>query len=228
VVNKATLTGWTSGGNTAGIIKIGSYVYVGDRQNQEIQRYDLDLTNRQIMTKKNVPDIYQMIPGFHNGMATDSSDNLYILGYDSETLYADHYVYKFSISGTDLNYQSKFKFYDDDASDYLFDCNLGCDGTYLYINLGGGADQSNADKFVRRYVLDGSSYTDFSYTCSSYPYETGNSYAKKRNICVGIFRIQNKWWITEFYATQMIRNFSPSTGSIWANQYCFYLKNVTF
>jgi len=163
-----------------------------------------------------VPDD-NLVPFAHNGISTDGT-YLYVLGRIDTA--QDNRVYKFSVSGTTLTYVSYFIFYTNSTGNYLDYCVMGCDGEYLYISEAPTVASTN--KRIVRYTLNGSSETDFDYIGSPYPI-TQTNYTDKRDIILGIFRFQNKWWITEYSYKTMI----SESGGVKGDFLVPYIKEVT-
>jgi len=201
----------------AGVVKLGNYVYACDRDDQRIFRYlAADLSGETECSIVGVPDD-NLVPFAHNGISTDGT-YLYVLGRIDTA--QDNRVYKFSVSGTTLTYVSYFIFYTNSTGNYLDYCVMGCDGEYLYISEAPTVASTN--KRIVRYTLNGSSETDFDYIGSPYPI-TQTNYTDKRDIILGIFRFQNKWWITEYSYKTMI----SESGGVKGDFLVPYIKEVT-
>lgn len=204
----------------AGVVKCESYVYIGEDASG-VWRYDADdLANEQEMSVNDIPADYDF-PAGHNGMATDGT-YIYIIG-EYNVGNGQVWIGKFSIDGTDLNYESKFLVYSNGTGDYFGEAVLGCDGTYLYLPR--PDDPTSKNKMIRRFDLDGSNPTDFDYMGSPYPTILGSEYNFKRDLILGVFRILNKWWIVEYYWRRMTTESGDETID---DIFTPYFKQITF
>ena len=205
-----------------GVVRLGSYVYVGNNAGPYIYRYlATDLSGEIQCTFASVPGGYAF-PNDNNAIATDGT-YLYILGYSGR----ERVIGKFAVSGTTITYQSSFSLGSAYHDVRLSWATMGCDGTYLYLTFAPAAASTN--KRIRRYTLTGSSTTDFDYIGTPHPWFSDTTY-EKRDLILGVFRYANKWWIVEYKWEMMTRDSVGYyiEGSFVVGHPAPYLTEVTF